>query len=78
MSFRENLRTALTFDKQDIYHFCEESFMKVLITTDLYVTETNGVVTSVRNLREELVKNIIEYSKTHPRIKSLNLSFKSW
>ncbi len=30
--------------------------MKVLITTDLYVTETNGVVTSVRNLREELVK----------------------
>lgn len=30
--------------------------MKVLITTDLYVTATNGVVTSVRNLREELVK----------------------
>lgn len=30
--------------------------MKVLITTDLFVTETNGVVTSVRNLREELVK----------------------
>ena len=30
--------------------------MKVLITTDLYVTETNGVVTSVRNLRDELVK----------------------
>ncbi|MBQ9754038.1 MAG: DUF4838 domain-containing protein [Lentisphaeria bacterium] len=25
-------------------------------------------------LREELVKNIIEYSNTHPRIKSLNLS----
>ena len=34
----------------------EESTMKVLITTDLYVTETNGVVTSVRNLRDELVK----------------------
>ena len=30
--------------------------MKILITTDLYVTDTNGVVTSVRNLREELVK----------------------
>ena len=30
--------------------------MKVLITTDLYVTETNGVVTSVRNLWEELTK----------------------
>ncbi|MBQ5657286.1 MAG: glycosyltransferase, partial [Bacteroidaceae bacterium] len=30
--------------------------MKVLITTDLYVTTTNGVVTSVRNLMEELEK----------------------
>lgn len=30
--------------------------MKILITTDLYVTATNGVVTSVRNLHEELVK----------------------
>lgn len=30
--------------------------MKVLITTDLYVTSTNGVVTSVRNLMEELEK----------------------
>lgn len=30
--------------------------MKVLITTDLYATNTNGVVTSVRNLMEELVK----------------------
>lgn len=28
--------------------------MKVLITTDLYATNTNGVVTSVRNLMEEL------------------------
>ncbi len=28
--------------------------MKILITTDLYVTSTNGVVTSVRNLYEEL------------------------
>ncbi len=32
------------------------STMKVLITTDLYTTTTNGVVTSVRNLMEELTK----------------------
>ena len=30
--------------------------MKVLITTDLYTTNTNGVVTSVHNLMEELEK----------------------
>lgn len=30
--------------------------MKILITTDLYTTATNGVVTSVRNLMEELEK----------------------
>jgi len=30
--------------------------VKVLITTDLYTTNTNGVVTSVRNLMEELEK----------------------
>ena len=30
--------------------------MKVLITTDLYTTNTNGVVTSVRNLMDELCK----------------------
>jgi len=30
--------------------------MKVLITTDLYTTGTNGVVTSVRNLMQELEK----------------------
>lgn len=30
--------------------------MKVLITTDLFTIDTNGVVTSVKNLREELVK----------------------
>lgn len=29
--------------------------MKILITTDLFTTDTNGVVTSVKNLREELV-----------------------
>lgn len=30
--------------------------MKVLITTDLFTTATNGVVTSIQNLHEELVK----------------------
>ena len=30
--------------------------MKVLITTDLFTTETNGVVTSIKNLVEELRK----------------------
>lgn len=30
--------------------------MKILITTDLYTTNTNGVVTSVRNLMQELTK----------------------
>ena len=29
--------------------------MKILITTDLYTTQTNGVVTSVKNLSEELI-----------------------
>lgn len=31
--------------------------MKILITTDLFTTATNGVVTSVRNLYDELKKN---------------------
>lgn len=31
--------------------------MKILITTDLFTTATNGVVTSVRNLFDELKKN---------------------
>ena len=30
--------------------------MKILITTDVYFTKTNGVVTSVRNLIDELLK----------------------
>ena len=30
--------------------------MKILITTDLFSTPTNGVVTSVKNLSEELEK----------------------
>ena len=32
----------------------QEKKMKILITTDLYATETNGVVTSVKNLFDEL------------------------
>ena len=31
--------------------------MKILITTDLYTVTTNGVVTSVKNLCDELIKN---------------------
>lgn len=30
--------------------------MKILITTDLYTVKTNGVVTSLKNLREELLR----------------------
>ena len=30
--------------------------MKVLITTDLYATDTNGVVTSIKNLVDALTK----------------------
>ncbi len=30
--------------------------MKILITTDLFTTNTNGVVTSIKNLEEELIK----------------------
>ena len=41
--------------------------MKVLITTDLYTTATNGVVTSVRNLSREL-------TETGHEVKILTLS----
>ena len=34
----------------------EESKMKILITTDLYSVTTNGVVTSLKNLRDEMLK----------------------
>ena len=33
----------------------QQEKLKVLITTDLYTTNTNGVVTSVQNLFDELV-----------------------
>lgn len=44
--------------------------MKILITTDLYTTKTNGVVTSVRNLTEELTAlghevRILTFSENH-------------
>ena len=44
--------------------------MKILITTDLYTTATNGVVTSVKNLWDELKKKghdvrILTLSETH-------------
>lgn len=35
----------------------QQSMLKILITTDLYTTETNGVVTSVRNLFDELTSD---------------------
>ena len=36
--------------------FQSYNFMKILITTDLFTTTTNGVVTSVNNLCDELTK----------------------
>lgn len=44
--------------------------MKILITTDLFTTKTNGVVTSVRNLTEELTAlghevRILTFSENH-------------
>ena len=35
----------------------QESKLKILITTDLYTVATNGVVTSVQNLFDELTAN---------------------
>ena len=46
--------------------------MKILITTDLYATKTNGVVTSIRNLTEELQKKGHEI-----RILTVSETFKS-
>ena len=34
----------------------EQEKLKILITTDLYTTNTNGVVTSVQNLFDELTE----------------------
>ena len=34
----------------------QDTRLKVLITTDLYTTNTNGVVTSVQNLFDELTE----------------------
>lgn len=60
---RDNLKnTAFAFQEDGCYNAFEhagimpngETVMKVLITTDLYTTNTNGVVTSIRNLADEL------------------------
>ena len=42
--------------------------MKILITTDLYTVTTNGVVTSVKNLYDELTKSGIRSINTHNTI----------
>lgn len=47
--------------------------MKILITTDLFTTETNGVVTSIKNLVTQLHKNGHEV-----RILTLSDTFKSY
>lgn len=54
--------------------------MKILITTDLYATKTNGVVTSIRNLTEELQKKgheirILTVSETLKSHKSENVYY---
>lgn len=54
--------------------------MKILITTDLYTTATNGVVTSVKNLVEELEKlgheiKILTFSQKAKSYKKDNLYF---
>ena len=35
----------------------QDTKLKILITTDLFTTDTNGVVTSVKNLFDELTAN---------------------
>lgn len=47
--------------------------MKILITTDLYTTKTNGVVTCIHNLTEELIKRGHEI-----RILTLSASHKTY
>ena len=54
--------------------------MKVLITTDLFTTKTNGVVTSVRNLMEELTKKghevrVLTVSEKHKSYQEGNVYF---
>ena len=43
----------------------QESKLKILITTDLYTVATNGVVTSVQNLFDELTANGHEIGRAH-------------
>ncbi len=54
--------------------------MKILITTDLFTTSTNGVVTSVRNLYEELTEKghdvrILTLSDNHESHKDGNIYY---
>ncbi len=54
--------------------------MKILITTDLYTVKTNGVVTSVKNLFQELVEmghevKILTLSETHRSYKEGDVYF---
>lgn len=57
-----------------------ESSMKILITTDLYAIKTNGVVTSIKNLCEELDKKgheirILTFSEDARSHKEENVSY---
>lgn len=54
--------------------------MKILITTDLYKVTTNGVVTSIRNLMEELEKKgheirVLTFSESHESYKEGNIYY---
>ena len=50
-------RFAAEFCEWRNYVFSQETKLKILITTDLYTVTTNGVVTSVQNLFDELSAN---------------------
>lgn len=56
--------------------------MKILITTDLYTTKTNGVVTCIRNLTDELTKHghevrILTLSRNHHSYREDNIYYMS-
>ena len=48
--------------------------MKVLITTDMYTANVNGVVTSVRNLMEELEKKGHQVGTSKPHARQLRIA----
>lgn len=54
--------------------------MKILITTDLFTTDTNGVVTSLRNLTDELLEKghdvrILTFADEHSSYKENNVYY---